>query len=396
MKLSSRRLILLVLWIALFVALALPVARGYAADQYITNAWYAQYWKNMYYAGQAIAIRHDPAIDFYWGLGIPDALIGEDEFAARWTRSVYFPAGVYRFTGTMDDGMRAWIDDVRIFDQWKDSAEHTVSKDVTVSEGWHNLKVEYYDRAGVAVARFDWTLAGGGNTYPNWQGEYFNNQFLNGAPAVVRDDRYLDFSWGIGAPELSLPADGFSARWNRTYDLPAGQYRLKITSDDGSRVYINDQLVLDNWAGQPMWPRSTDYWHGGGPARVRVEYFEAMGPAAIRLDFIDIPGGEGILPQPTPTPTPPPTLPDGTVSCPVLPTAATAVVISARPLNFRSGPSLEAPVTTQLSSCQVLLITGITSPDGQWTELILDNGQLGWSLSQYLHTTADLDPGAVG
>ena len=74
----------------------------------------------------------------------------------------YFPAGVYRFVATMDDGMRVWIDGLPIIDAWGASAEHTVSKDVPLAEGWHNIRVDYQERGGMAVARFNWSPVSGG------------------------------------------------------------------------------------------------------------------------------------------------------------------------------------------------------------------------------------------
>ena len=171
-----------------------------------------------------------------------------------------------------------------------------------------------------------------------------------------------------------------------------GQYRLDLTSDDGARLYINGQLLIDNWGVQPAQTRSADYWFSG-PAQLRVEYFELEGVASVRLDIVPVSGGEGLLP-PTPTPTPPPpTLPDGTVSCPVVPTATNGVVISARPLNVRAGAGLEFAIIAQLQSCAQPLLTGNRSADGQWVEVLSDSGAIGWVLSQYLLTIDDSSSG---
>jgi hypothetical protein len=269
-------------------------------------------------------------------------------------------------------------------------AEHTVSKDVPVSEGWHNVRVDYQDLGGAATAVLDWSPVAGGNTYPNWKGEYFANGGLAGAPVVVRDDRYLDFNWGVGAPDLRLPADNFSARWTRTFNGVPGQYRLHLTSDDGARLYINDQLVIDNWGVQAFKTRSADYWFSG-PANLCVEYFEATGVASLPLDLIPVDGGQGLLP-PTPTPAPPIT-PGDTVSCPVAPTTTNGVVISARPLNVRAGASLTTPILGQLPSCAQPLLTGNRSADGLWVEILTDSGAIGWVLSQYLSTVDESSPG---
>ncbi|MBK7218650.1 MAG: hypothetical protein IPH95_16725 [Candidatus Promineofilum sp.] len=374
------------------VALGLAAGRASAADQYPNDSWFVQYWENVDLAGPPHATRYGQNIDFNWGLGYPEALDGQNTFSVRWTRAAYFPAGVYRFVATMDDGMRVWIDGLPIIDAWGASAEHTVSKDVPLAEGWHNIRVDYQERGGMAVARFNWSPVSGGNTYPNWKAEYFNNPLLSGAPVVVRDDRYLDFTWGFGAPDLRLSADNFSARWTRTFNGVPGQYRLDLTSDDGARLYINGQLLIDNWGVQPAQTRSADYWFSG-PAQLRVEYFELEGVASVRLDIVPVSGGEGLLP-PTPTPTPPPpTLPDGTVSCPVVPTATNGVVISARPLNVRAGAGLEFAIIAQLQSCAQPLLTGNRSADGQWVEVLSDSGAIGWVLSQYLLTIDDSSSG---
>ncbi len=382
-------LLVIVLVAALFLAAGASV-RAQAAEQYPTEQWYAQFWENTSLSGPAFSTGFAAEIDNRWGLGRP--LDGQDTFSARWTRRAYFPAGVYRFVATMDDGMRVWVDDVLIIDAFGQSVEHTVSKDAPIDEGWHNVRVDYQDLGGVATAVLNWTPVAGGNTYPNWKGEYFANAALFGAPLVVRDDRYLDFNWQSGAPDPRLPADNFSARWTRTFNGVPGQYRLNLTSDDGARLYINDQLIIDNWGVQAFRTRSADYWFSG-PANLRVEYFEATGVASLRLDIIPVDGGQGLLP-PTPTPTPaPPTLPDGTVSCPVAPTTANGVVISARPLNVRTGAGLTFPILGQLQPCTQPLLTGNRSADGLWVEVLSDNGAIGWVLSQYLSTADQPAPG---
>ena len=385
-----RTILLAFVFVAALGLLARATVRAQSTDQFPTDQWFAQFWENTTLSGEAFSTGFAAEIDNRWGLGRP--LDGQDTFSARWTRSAYFPAGVYRFVATMDDGMRVWVDDVLIIDAFGESVEHIVSKDAPISEGWHTVRVDYQDLGGVATAVLNWTPIAGGNTYPNWKGEYFANAALSGAPVVVRDDRYLDFNWGFGAPDLRLPADNFSARWTRTFDGVPGQYRLNLTSDDGARLYIDDQLVIDNWGVQAFKTRSSDYWFVG-PANLRVEYFEAAGVASLRLDIIAVDGGQGILPPP-PDPTPaPPTLPDGTVSCPVAPTATNGVVISARPLNVRAGASLTSPILGQLQSCAQPLLTGNRSPDGQWVEVIGDSGAIGWVLSQYLNTVDEQSPG---
>ena len=73
------------------------------------------------------------------------------------------------------------------------------------------------------------------------------------------------------------------------------------------------------------------------------------------------------------------------------------MVISSRPLNVRLGPSTLYEAITQLQPCQEVRLGGQLSSDGEWTMVMLDDGRVGWVLSQYLEVLPPGDPGgAVG
>jgi len=80
------------------------------------------------------------------------------------------------------------------------------------------------------------------------KGEYFNNRNLEGTPALTRIDSQLEFDWPW-APGDGVNVDDFSIRW--TGFLKSDQALdgwLGLSSDDGIRMYIDDQLVIDNWS----------------------------------------------------------------------------------------------------------------------------------------------------
>ena len=285
---KSRFVTVFLVLIAVLTLLTVLGGSAGAAD----DVWLAEFWNNKDLAGQPVYVRQDKTIDFNWGHGSPAGPVNSDNFSARWTRNVYFAAGNYRFNATMDDAMRVWIDGNLIIDSWTDSQEHTVSRDLYMSQGDHDIRVDYYEAGGVAIAKFWWEQiggsggsgggTGGGAYYPNWKGEYFNNTALAGAPVLVRDDPYLNFDWGFGSPAPGVVNDDFfSVRWTKTLTAPAGQYRIWITSDDGSRLYINNQLYIDNWGVQAPTTKSVDYFHPGGSVQMRVEYFENQERASI-------------------------------------------------------------------------------------------------------------------
>jgi beta-glucosidase len=113
------------------------------------------------------------------------------------------------------------------------------------------------------------------------KGEYFNNQNLEGTPALVRTDRVVAFHWGDGGYTQEGPVDHFSVRWTG-YFVPKASDDFKFYSlaDDGVRLYIDDQLVIDDWH-QHAETLNTYGWHleGGHPYKIRLEYFEAIGGA---------------------------------------------------------------------------------------------------------------------
>jgi single-stranded DNA-binding protein len=64
-----------------------------------------------------------------------------------------FTAGSYTFSATADDGVRVYLDGSLVIDQWKDQSATTYTVARSVTAGNHELKVEYYQNGGDAVAR---------------------------------------------------------------------------------------------------------------------------------------------------------------------------------------------------------------------------------------------------
>lgn len=295
----------LLLAILLVIVMLLPMllfAPGVNSVSAQGNPWRARYFNNRNLSGEPAARRDEGAIDYDWGGGSPiPNVVNDDNFSVRWTRDVELPAGNYRFTATMDDGMRIWIDDQLIIDEWKDSQVRTISADRYLNAGTHTIRVEYYEAGGVAVARFNWAqISGGPAVVSNWKGEYFNNKNLSGAPTVTRDDVNINFDWSVGSPAPGINADNFSVRWTRVMNYPAGTYRFDVFSDDGIRLWVNNQLIIDQWRDQSDGRFSASINLPGGPVPLRVEYYENVGRAAVSVTLP--PGG---TPVTVATPLPP-------------------------------------------------------------------------------------------
>jgi len=121
------------------------------------------------------------------------------------------------------------------------------------------------------------------NGGPGLNGEYFNNQELEGSPSLTRTDRHVDFKWGEGSYTTDGPVDHFSVRWTG-YFIPSksGDYKFFTSADDGVRLYIGDETVIDDWQRHSQTVDSyARHLEAGQAYKIRLEYFEDVGSAIV-------------------------------------------------------------------------------------------------------------------
>jgi hypothetical protein len=246
----------------------------------ITN-WKAEYWNNTSLSGPVQLCRDDASLDFDWSLGPPAATIAANNFSARWTRTVSFPAGQYRFYLRHDDGARLFVDDVLRIDAWSTCCMWD-QIDLTLTGGDHTLRVEMFEAGGAAYATLRWERL----DITGWRGEYYNNTTLSNYPIVVRDDgANINFDWLGQSPDPVIQSDQFSARWTRSVTFTAGVYRFDVFHDDGARLYVDNSLVLQNWCSNCSLTDSAAVVLSAGSHAVRLEMWENSGFAGAQLSW---------------------------------------------------------------------------------------------------------------
>jgi hypothetical protein len=120
---------------------------------------------------------------------------------------------------------------------------------------------------------------------PAWHAVYWNNTVLSGTPVLQRTETAIDHHWGSDSPDPAVRPDRFSARWTRYLDLPAGVYRFTASSDDGLRVFVDGDQILNMWYDHGVKTISTERSLAAGHHLVVVEFYENLGAAVARFSW---------------------------------------------------------------------------------------------------------------
>lgn len=123
-------------------------------------------------------------------------------------------------------------------------------------------------------------------TLLNLVGTYYANTYLTNA-VFSRNDGTINFSWGTGSPDPRIPADNFSVRWTgKVVTEFAGTYTFYTYTDDGVRLWVDNQLLIDSWVGQSPTEHTNNIYLDAGIAHdLVVEYFEATGGALAQVSW---------------------------------------------------------------------------------------------------------------
>ncbi len=125
-------------------------------------------------------------------------------------------------------------------------------------------------------------------TVPNSSGGltglYFSDRYLT-TPAITRIDPTVNFNWSGGSPDPSVPQQQFSVRWTGSVLAPSsGTYTFATLSDDGVRLWVNNQLLVDNWTDHVSTTNTgTISLQAGQAYSVRMEYYQATGSSFAEL-----------------------------------------------------------------------------------------------------------------
>jgi len=137
-----------------------------------------------------------------------------------------------------------------------------------------------------------------GTSVNGLMGIYYDNSDFTGA-SVIKTDGIINFDWGGGSPDARIGPDNFSTRWTGQIAAPySGVYTFYTRTDDGVRLWVNNQLIINKWIDQ-----SPTEWSGtisltaGQKYPLKMEYYENGGGAVAQLSWSGPNIGKQIVPQ---------------------------------------------------------------------------------------------------
>lgn len=136
-----------------------------------------------------------------------------------------------------------------------------------------------------------------------YHGEYWNNplggggqspDYPGGAPVYTSDTPDINFNWGYGSPNYTVQNEDFVARWTKTTYLAAGTYHFSVAGDDGTRVYVDDNMIIDYWVDQGAGSvHTTDVDIPAGEHTIKVEFYENGAVAEVYFNYSNTTDSDG-------------------------------------------------------------------------------------------------------
>ena len=171
----------------------------------------------------------------------------------------------------------------------------------------YDIKLEYYSGINTATCILQWSAAAvckevipasqlfaatasciGNGT--GLKAAYFSNAAVADAfPAtatVTKTEPIINFNWAAGSP-AGISNDLFKARFTgNIHSTDEGTYTFYITADDGVRLWVNNQLLVDSWIDQG----ATEYQASINLTActaypIRIEYYENGGDAVCKFEW---------------------------------------------------------------------------------------------------------------
>ncbi len=122
------------------------------------------------------------------------------------------------------------------------------------------------------------------------QGQYYANTFptnsFTGSP-LVRTDAVVNFNWGATAPIAGVAPTNYTVAWTGCVQAQFSEpYTFYLTNNDGVRLYVNGQLLINSWTDQAAGSHAgTINLLGQQLYNIRLEHYQHTNSATVALGW---------------------------------------------------------------------------------------------------------------
>ncbi len=238
----------------------------FVEDEYVTtDQWFAKIYPNKDMKGIPV-VKTVNNLDLNWGTGSPHFSIPTNHFSAVFTKKVKIDkAGYYDFNAQADDGVQVLVNGQKVIDSWVNSNNGLRNEAVYLEPGIHTVRVKYFEATGGAKIKFT----------------------ITALPTVLKKTTSVKEDWNRGKPQTGFPEDHFYAVFNQSQKLQAGDYFIQSYADDGVRVEVDGNYVIDRWtnaAGKT--DRGLITGLKAGTHSIKTHYFESGAAAYVYSDIV--------------------------------------------------------------------------------------------------------------
>ncbi len=275
------------------VDLTNPALAGLDPGTGLTGQYFAGTNFNTY-----VTTLANQGVNFSWGDTSPAPSVPAGNFSARFTGEIvpsYSQA--YTFKVTSDGGVRLWVNGVELINDWTSHPTTIDTATMALNAGESdNIRIEYQDGDGSAAFLLQWQSASQPlqvvpvtALYPSPDGllgTYYNTDALTN-PVLQRIDGTVNFNWLNDSPDLA------SVNTNETYSMEwdgqvqpdfSGVYTFSTTADDGVRLWVNGQLLINDWLNQATTMQSGSITLAAGQRYdIELHYYNDLLPGNVQL-----------------------------------------------------------------------------------------------------------------
>ncbi|MBD2280751.1 PA14 domain-containing protein [Aphanizomenon flos-aquae] len=293
------------------------------------NGLLGEYYNTKDLTGTKVLSRIDSQVNFSLDYGSPAVnspavgVVNADNFSVRWT-GLLAPTvtGQYTFYTKADDGVRLWVNEKLIIDNWTDHPATENNGSISLEQGkLYDIKLEYYEGGGGATIQLLWQPPNGSkqiipsnnlltpieyapsfennpNFGPNGLlAEYYNSTNFTGTP-VSRIESQVNLRLDNGSPYPGVNTNNVSVRWTgKLAPTVGGKYTFYTNSDDGVRMWVNGVQIINNWTDHAPTENSGSIdLEQGKVYDIKLEYYQGGGGAIIQLSWQPPAGSKEIIP----------------------------------------------------------------------------------------------------